>query len=178
MIFAKAGRRTGASVGLAAALAIVTGCTSGVGAGDASSTSTTRPVSTPAPGTGSLSPPSEIGSSIPPATNQSYGTTPASFGTPSVPPLSSSGDALRIVVAGAGTSETPVTGVACTGSQVSARVGNGMLTLNPTAGTLHLQDVVPVNTMDFSGTAGRSGSVITFAGVGTGTSVALRVTCA
>jgi hypothetical protein len=81
-------------------------------------------------------------------------------------------------VSGAGSSETPVTGVACVGNEVNAHVGSGTLTLDPSAGTLHLQNVAPVNTIDFSGTAGRSGAVITFAGSGTGTSVALRVTCA
>ncbi|MCW2527385.1 MAG: hypothetical protein JWM76_2245 [Pseudonocardiales bacterium] len=185
MIYPTARCRSGSSAGLILGLVILTGCTS-TGTGGTRSASnpptaltalTALTASTPATATASLPPPSSVGSSIPPATNQSYATASTSFSASAVPPPTPADDALRIVVAGAGTSETAVTGATCGASQVDAQVGSGTLMLDVAAGTLHLKDVAPVGTLDFVGSARRIGTIVMFTGAATGTSVALKVTC-
>ncbi|MBV9594928.1 MAG: hypothetical protein JO147_14160 [Actinobacteria bacterium] len=93
------------------------------------------------------------------------------------PTVTAAGDALSIAVTGVGSSTLPVTALRCASNTVTGAVGTGRITLDLTAATLHVIDVAPVGSADFSGKTTRTGSTLGFGGATTGMSAALRVSC-
>lgn len=174
-------------LGIVVVAVSATACTQGAN-GDASSAARSAGVTPSAAavhgssGAPTISPRSDAAGSrqpsIAPATNSAFGSAPAAtVNAPAPPTVSATGDLLAIVVAGAGSSSSAVTVARCSAEAITGQVGGGSLTLNLSSNALHLQNVSPIGTIDFTGALSRHGSTVRYTGSATGTSVTLQVAC-